>query len=1032
MLASDILLKIAKPGLKLQLNHESIPFKIEGDAVVLQTLNNRRPYQLHGGRSFLLFTVFLLEASFSFAQVNPVYDLPKPKAFENRKLASELTPDKPINPVKRVKQNVVTHYNFHFNAQNKLDKVIRSAKAAHVDTFTRLLTVFNYSLDKTAQQQQELDSVILKANNGILLHDLRNDWVDDLYLLMGKSYFFQKKYDSAYDVFQFINYNFQPREKQESGMEKSIGSNLNNSGNVYTISSREKKLSLHQSTRNESLLWIVKTLLEQGLDDEARSMMETLGRDVNFPKRLRDELTEIKGDWFYRKKQYDSAAYYLEKSLPVCEGNTEKSRRYYLIAQLHALSNQPEKADTAFEKAVSITTNPVLDAYARISQIGLSTTGKDRDQRITENLAALIKMGEKEKYQTFRGIIHAAAATLERSRNNTTAAIRLLVSSNQAAGNDAELKNTNSLAIAEMAFESRDYPLAKMYFDSANTVGHPQEQKLNAQKTAVTDLVKYLDLVKTEDSLQRIAGLPEKERADYLTALLKKMEKEKDAFGNPSVKKSGGQAIQRNRFAEDQTGSLFPSGATKGEWYFNNPTLKAQGSQAFQVKWGTRPNEDNWRRSSTGAATGRNATGRTRAITETVEQDEEERSIESLAAGLPLSAKSVQESNNRKADAARQLALIYKNKLGDCKLSVQWHEIMLNANSKHPELEMVLFDLAVCCKDLGLTEKMNRYRSQLEQASPGGNFTLMLNNPAAAAQKKQETNTAAAESYEKIYDEFLSGNFGQAIALKKTADSLYGKQAWTPQLMYIEAVYYVKSRQDSTAISILQSISTLFPSSPLARKATALADVVSRRSIIEKELQSMDVVRKKEDSISWVDDSPLPKTREKLETQEKKTEKAVAVQQVTVKPAAKDTTIFKAPPPSISQPREDTAYRFNANGPHAVIMLMNNVDVVYVNEAKRALNRYHAERFAENELTVNNDKIGNNPFIIISFFPNAAEAMGYWEKTAPLASREIFPWLPADKYKFYILSPDHLKKMMEEQKPDNFINFIKGQFPGKF
>jgi hypothetical protein len=111
---------------------------------------------------------------------------------------------------------------------------------------------------------------------------------------------------------------------------------------------------------------------------------------------------------------------------------------------------------------------------------------------------------------------------------------------------------------------------------------------------------------------------------------------------------------------------------------------------------------------------------------------------------------------------------------------------------------------------------------------------------------------------------------------------------------------------------------------------------------------------------------------------------------------------------------------------------MNNVDVVYVNEAKRALNRYHAERFAENELTVNNDKIGNNPFIIISFFPNAAEAMGYWEKTTPLASREIFPWLPADKYKFYILSPDHLKKMMEEQKPDNFINFIKGQFPGKF
>jgi hypothetical protein len=973
-----------------------------------------------------------MAASFSIAQVNPVYDLPKPKAFENRKLASELTPDKPINPVKRVKQNVVTHYNFHFNAQNKLDKVIRSAKAAHVDTFTRLLTVFNYSLDKTAQQKQELDSVVLKANNGILLHDLRNDWVDDLYLLMGKSYFFQKKFDSAIDVFQFINYNFQPREKQENGMEKSIGSNLNNSGNVYTISSREKKLQLHHSIRNESLLWIVKTLLEQGLEDEARSMMETLDRDVNFPKRLRGELTEVKGDWFYRKKQYDSAAYYLEKSVPVCEGNTEKSRRYFLIAQLHALSNQPEKADTAFDKAVSLTTNPVLDAYARISQIGLSTTGKDRDQRITENVAALIKMGEKEKYASFKAIIHAAAATLERSRNNSTAAIRLYVSSNQAAGSDVELKNTNSLAIAEMAFDSRDYPLAKMYFDSANTSGHPQEQKLNAQKTAVTDLVKYLDQVKTEDSLQRIANLPEKERTDYLAALLKKMEKEKDAMGTAGLKKSGGQAIQRNRFAEDQTGSLFPTGATKGEWYFNNPSLKAQGSQAFQVRWGTRPNEDNWRRSSNGVATGRNASGRTRVMTETVEQDEEEGTIASLMANLPLTAKRLQESNNKKADAARQLALIYKNKLGDCKLSVQWHEIMLNANSKHPELEMALFDLAVCCKELGLADKLSRYKSQLEQASPGGNFTLLLNNPAAAAQKKQETNTAAAAFYEKIYDAFLSGNFGQAVAMKKTADSIYGKQAWTPQLMYIEAVYYVKSRQDSAAISILQSISNIFPASPIASKAKTLAEVVSRRSAIESELQSLNIVRKKEDSISWVDDSPLPKSREKLETPEKKSEKATVVKQITVKPIEKDSTIFKAPPPTNTQPLEDTSYRFNANVPHAVMMLLNNVDVVYVNEAKRALTRYHAEKFAENELTVNNDKIGNTPFIIISFFPNAAEAMGYWERTTPLASREIFPWLPAEKYKFYILSPDHLKKMMEEQKPDNFIKFIKAQFPGKF
>ena len=113
-------------------------------------------------------------------------------------------------------------------------------------------------------------------------------------------------------------------------------------------------------------------------------------------------------------------------------------------------------------------------------------------------------------------------------------------------------------------------------------------------------------------------------------------------------------------------------------------------------------------------------------------------------------------------------------------------------------------------------------------------------------------------------------------------------------------------------------------------------------------------------------------------------------------------------------------------------MFMYNVDIVYINEAKRALNRYHSIQYPEKELTVNNDKIGNTPFIVISFFPNADEAMSYYNQTNPIAAKEIFPWLQADKFKFFILSPDHLKRMMEEEKTENFIKFIQSQFPGKF
>ncbi|MFM1963199.1 MAG: hypothetical protein RLZZ172_2044 [Bacteroidota bacterium] len=994
-------------------------------------MNNLLPYKLRITGRWGLITIFFIQAFNTSAQVNPTYDLQKPKAFENRKLASELTPEKKINPVKRAKQNIVTHYNFHFNARNKIEKVISNAKMGHKDTFTQLLSVFNYNLDNTAQQKQELDSVILKCNNGILLHDLRNDWVDDLYLLMGKSYFYQKKFDSAYDVFQYINYNFQPRDKDEAGMEKSIGSNLNNSGNVYTVSSKEKKISPHQSVRNDALLWIARTLLEQGQTDEARGMLETLSRDKLFPSRLHSELSETKGDWFYRIKQYDSAAYYLKKSVSALENNGEKSRRYYLIAQLLVMAGQNEAADSSFEKAISLTTNPVMDAYAKISQIGLASANKDKETRINENIDALMTMAKKEKYAAYRGIIYAAAAEMEKSRNHNREAISLLIRSNEALLNDANAKNTNSIAIAELAFEAKDYPLAKRYFDSSNITGHVREKQMTIKKSVVTDLVKFLNNVSHEDSLQRIAALPERERNELLAELLKKIEKEKS--GLLPDRKNIGQAAQRTRFQEDLTGSLFPAAQQKGEWYFNNATLKAQGTQAFQLKWGNRPNEDNWRRSASGTATARPITSRTRIVQQQAVEEDDTPSVEQLGRDLPLTAKSLQESNARKANAARQLALIYKNKLGDCASSVLWNETLLQSNSNHPELELVLFDLIICCNETGLANKGKRYLAQLEQVNPSGDLLQKLRNPELSAKKVNEKSNAASETYQKIYDQFLSGDFTAAVAAKKNADSVYGQTAWTPQLMYIEAVYYIKSREDSIAITTLKKISQLFPSSPLAPKAVQLADVVKRRNEIEKELTNMTVVRVKEDSISLANNTELPKKNEQSEKIVKPVTPAVEKQVAAIESPVRDSSKLKMPEPAVlPAPVQNDRYTFNANAPHAIIMLMNNVDIVYINEAKRALVRYNSIKYPENDFTVNNDKIGNTPFIIISFFQNATEAISYFDQTAPIASKEIFPWLPSDKYKLYILSPDHLKTMMEEEKTDNFIKFIKTQFPGKF
>ncbi|HWK08113.1 MAG TPA: hypothetical protein VNS58_31000, partial [Puia sp.] len=162
----------------------------------------------------LLFAVFTFLSLSVLGQMGVAYDLKKPEKFENRILASEKSnTGKKIKKPRRFVQNTITHYNFFFNANVKLNTIIARAKAQNKDDYTRLLPFYNYSLDATSSQKKELDSVIYKCTMGILIHDTRNDWIDNLYMLIGKTYYLKKDFDSAYITFQFINYAFAPKEE---------------------------------------------------------------------------------------------------------------------------------------------------------------------------------------------------------------------------------------------------------------------------------------------------------------------------------------------------------------------------------------------------------------------------------------------------------------------------------------------------------------------------------------------------------------------------------------------------------------------------------------------------------------------------------------------------------------------------------------------------------------------------------------------------------------------------------------------------
>ena len=1022
-----------KTSIKLLLIHKSTPFKIAGLSVVLQPV--QKPVG-HIAWCLRIASVLVLVLSSNlnlFAQLNLTYDLKKPKAYENRKLKSELTPDKKINPVKRVKENVVAHYNFYFNANNKLQDVIATAKRSYKDSFTNQLAFYNYTLDQTAAQQQELDSVIHKANNGILLHDLRNDWVDDLYLLMGQAYFYQKKFDSAYDVFQYINYTFQPRTKDEIGLEKTIGSNLNTEGNIYTISTKESGLTSHPAARNDALIWIAKTLLAQDNNDEAKSLIETLQRDRNFPKRLQEQLAEQKAYLYFKNNQADSCAYYLEKSIDATSGNLEKARRYFLIAQLKSRSGQKESASKFFDKSISITTDPVMEAYARIYQVALSTNEEDLEKRTNEQVELLQRMAKREKYLSYQSIIYNAAAEMEMGRNKSEAAIDLLLKSNAANTNDPTGRSYNNLKIATLAFNNKNYKLAKLYYDSLGLIPKEMEKDVDIKKKVSNELVSLLSIIEKEDSLDKVAKMPEKERTDYLKSVLKKLKKEQgleeEEEGAVAQNQSaGGGRGQRNNLLDNNTGNIFNNTEQKGEWYFNNPSLIAQGKTAFKNKWGARPNSDNWRRltaiNGTRMVSQRGTEGGRRVVAQ--QETKQALSIESLMANLPITKAQQEASLLKKTSTYVQLGVLFQEKLGDWTNAIEWYEKSVNQGVDTSLRATVYYNLAFCFAQLKNNQQSAYYKNLLSANYPSSELTLKLIDPLLALQQQQAKANEIDKTYNGIYDLFLSGKFETALESKKQADQKFGANNWSAQLLYIESIYHINKRNDKEGIAALNKITELYPQSPLAEKAKSMAAVVSRRAEIESELTALQVTRLKEDSLVWIDDRPAPKPQQTLVKKEET--KAVAQQPIIAK-AKVDSTQFKAP---VTVQQTAARYQFNPSDPYAVMMILKDVDIVYVNEAKRALARYHAERYASNGLNIQNNIIGSTSYILISVFTNAADAVSYVEKTAPIGSKEIFPWLQADKYKFIIVSPENLKKMTEDKSTDEYIRFLQQQLPGKF
>lgn len=965
---------------------------------------------------FLFLIQFTLPAA---GQLGISFDIKKPKEYEERVLRSEKSDQKKFTLPTRFIQNTVTHYNYFFNANNKLNEVLERAKAAHTDDYSRLLPFYNYSLDVTARDSVQLDSVGYKSQSGIVLHDLRNDWIDNLYLLWGASYYLRKQFDSAFLMFQFINWAF--AEKEADGYYKTIGS-IKDGNNVFSIATPEKnslprRLLSEPPSRNDAFIWQIRNFLARDQFAEAASLIVTLRSDPAFPKRLHNDLHEVQSFWFYKQNIWDSAAAHLVLALDNATDQQEKARWEYLAAQLFELAGNYKEAERFYSRVSSHTTDPIMDIYARLYAIKVNKV--EGEKQIERNIAELLKMAKRDKYQDYRDIIYYMAAQMELERNNVEAALALLAKSTTYTSNTIAQRNKAFLQLAELSFDRSEYRKAYNYYDSLKLedTALKDPDRIVRRKEILGALATNMEIVERQDSLQRIAALPEEERKDFVRKLARQLRKQQglkdEGFGLGSST-TGGQPAP----------NLFANNESKGEWYFYNSSARTRGQNDFRARWGNRPNVDNWRRSAV-IAPGTQMGGKQPSITGGQQQNNNpspgnEITFESLYEHLPLTEALLAVSNDSLQKALFALGKLYIHELEDCVLGTETYERLRTRFPVFDSMDQVLFNLYYCYRRQGETQKAAAIKTLLTLQHANSNFTAIVNTGKNLQALKNPDATAA---YERIYDLFIEGNFDQAVWEKKRADSLYGRNYWTPQLLYIEAVYYIRQRQDSTAIAILTEITNQFSQSPLAARATALVNVLSRRHEIEEELKNLVISRPGEDSTG------------------KKPEPVVSQPPARIR----DSVVVNRPQPTVNRPGIDTVgnkplptfthspFTHKPESAHLVMIVLNRIDPVFINEAKNAFARYNRETFYNKQMEAQLfDLDADNKLLLIAPFRTAAEAIDYVDRIRPRTATEIIPWLRGGKYSFTIISESNLVLLKSNRDLRSYRSFLEQQIPGKF
>ena len=793
----------------------------------------------------------------------------------------------------RAFHNTTTHYNWYFNGEETLKSSIKKLEEKHQEDYNQLLPIFPIGTEKDAQNiSPSLDKSIKKAAKAISRHSIfikgkeYNRWVDDCYLMIAKSYFFQREYVKAIEAFRYISRQFQ-------GTEVDF----------------------------EAQLWLCRSYIDKGDLSSAELIFNTILTEEGFPQKLNKEFALIYAHYHIKNKDFFSAIEELLVAIDETTKSKEKSRYHFIIAQIYHQQENYVEATRHYEFVLRKSPDYEMAFNAKINRARSYDVSSGNIELIREELEKMLKDDKNIEYQD---VIYFGLAELSVRENKVDEAVPLYKKSvARSITNDAQ-KAISSLQLAEIFYEKQNYRMSQAYYDTTiaflNT-NHGSYKSALQKQTTLTSLIKNLDIITHQDSLQTVAQMPDDERNNFIDAIIRNLE-EKERLDRELEANNRAESM----FLNDQnirpgaSNNLFSQSnqVQAGKWYFYNPTTLSFGYSEFVRKWGKRKLEDHWRRAN-----------KTSLSMEALESDSitegvfDPKNRDSYIKALPLTAEQIKISNKKIIEAHYNAGIIYKEELKDLLRS---EEIFYKLNQRYPENNnrvMVLYYLYILNKDLGHHQKSENYKQTLLSEYPKSEFSKIISNP-EFLQEALENKSEIEFEYEQAYNLYISKNYKQALAICLETINKNPSNLLKPHFDLLSAMCVGFLEGEEELIITLEKIKNIYTGHVVSASA--------------------------EELLAYLKTAKNTK-QIKIDKQEESEENSKEL---------------------------SAKYIFKNNAPHYFVMLFKDFDLD-LNTAKATFSNYHAEYYALENLNISSILLDEQTHMIsVREFKNASKAMGYY------------------------------------------------------